>query len=458
MYCVIAGDIIRSKELKKSVRYESTRAINQVLEQINIKYEKYILASFGIVRGDGFEGVLFSQQSASKIVFDIIRLLYNEGVKVRISAVMDDLTVISSNRNRADGQAFYTALDEIEKLRKKRSTHWFQVSFQTGTIAQPLVNSLMELLESLTLEWTDRQTEIAWNMIECSSQQSLVAQKLGVSSSVIHKQLKAAHYETFIRAWDNLEQYLICNEEVTANPIEVTPDYTTYYSIGMRRNELCDYEQSVQYFLKALELAEKKFGTDHPNLVSVYNGLAESYLEQSSIKEISENRKKRLQNYAEKVIEKSFQCQKTLPKTRLEYAQTLNIYGVYYIKTQNYEKALKCYMEGKKIVEDILGTESPYLSAFISNIAITYYEKKEYDTALEFYYQALKLAEQTKKTDPISYAHELYNIGLCYANLGMTDAALEKLQDSLSLYESVLPAKNEVVRNVHNAIEDVMNR
>ena len=457
MYCVIAGDIIRSKELEKEVRYESTLAINQVLEQINLKYEKYILANFGIVRGDGFEGVLFSQQSAPRIVFDIIRLLYNEGVKVRISAVLDELTVISSNRNRADGQAFYTALNEIEKLRKKKSAHWFQVSFQTGTIAQPIVNSLMELLESLTFEWTDRQTEIVWNMIECSSQQSLVAQKLGVATSVIHKQLKAAHYDAFIHTWSNLEQYLICNDELTANPIEIEPDYTTYYSIGMRRNELCDYEQSVQYFLKALDLAEEKFGTNHRNLISIYNGLAESYLEQSSIKGISENIKRKLQNNAQKVIEKSFECQKTLPKTRLEYAQTLNIHGVYYIKTQNYEKALECYLEGKRIIEDIFGTESPHLSAFISNIAIIYYEKKEYDNALEFYYQALRLAEQTKKADPISYAHELYNIGLCYANLGKMDEALEKLQASLNLYESILPAKNEVVRNVHNVIESVIN-
>lgn len=458
MYCVIAGDIIHSKMLEKQARYESTLAISQILEQINLKYKKNILANFGIVRGDGFEGVLFSQQNAPKIVFDIIRLLYNEGVKVRISAVMDDLTVISSNRNRADGQAFYTALDEIEELRKKKSTHWFQVSFRTGTIAQPLVNSMMELLEALTLEWTDRQTEIVWNMIECSGQQSLVAQKLDVANSVIHKQLKAAHYESFIHAWNNLEQYLICNDELVANPIEIEPDYTTYYSVGMRRNELCDYEQSVHYFTKALELAKEKFGTNSSNLVPMYNGLAESYLEQSALKGVSESKKKKLLNNAADVIKKSIECQKTLPKTRLEYAQTLNIYGVYYIRTQDFEKALDCYLEGKTIIENIFGMESPHLSAFISNIAIIYCEKKEYDTALEFYYQALDLAEQTKKTDPIDYAHELYNIGLCYANLGEMDNAVEKLQESLNIYESILPAKNEVVMNVHDAITKVKNR
>ena len=455
MYCVIAGDIIHSKTLEKEVRYESTFAISQVLEQINLKYKNHILANFGIVRGDGFEGVLFSQQNAPRIVFDIIRLLYNEGVKVRISAVMDDLTVISSNRNRADGQAFYTALDEIEELRKKKSTHWFQVSFQTGTAAQPLVNSLMELLESLTIEWTDRQTEIVWNMIECSEQQSLVAQKLGISTSVIHKQLKAAHYDSFIHAWDNLENYLICNDELVANPIEIEPDYTTYYSIGMRRNELCNYEESVHYFLKALELANEKFGSNSSNLVPMYNGLAESYLEQSTIKGVSESKKKKLLNSAVDVIKKSLECQKTLPKTRLEYAQTLNIYGVYYIKTQDFEKALECYLEGKKIIEDIFGTDSAHLSAFISNIAIIYYEKQDYHTALEFYYQALELAEQTKKADPVDYAHELYNIGLCYAKLGETDDAVEKLQESLSIYESILPAKNEVVINVHDTIEKI---
>lgn len=457
MYCVIIGDIIHSKELKEEQRNESSDVISQVLDKINIRYKSNILADFGIVRGDGFEGVLFSQQYAPQIIQEIIKSLYMEGIKVRISAVMDELTIVSANRNKADGMAFHRALEKIDELREKKSDHWFQVAMETNSIAQPLVDSIMQLLEAMTLKWTDKQTEIVWNMMECSNQQSLVSRKLNISKSLVNRQVKATQYDVYSNAWENLENYLISYDEAIVSPVEIDPDYTTYYSIGTRKNELRDYAGSAHYLLKALEIAKSKFGEDSPNLVPIYNGLAESYLEQSINEEISASEKNLFQSGAEEVIKNSFRCQNKLPKMRIQYAQTLNLYGTYYVKIQKYNEALACYEEGKRIIEELLGLDNPNLSAFLNNIAIVYFAKEKYEKAIEFYYKALELAEKTKDEEPVDYANELYNIGLCYVNLGNYDKALEKLEESLEILITILPVKNKLVVRGKQAIERVKN-
>ena len=50
MFCVIIGDIIQSRILDNSERREVTARLNEILGQINKKYQANIMASF--VRGD----------------------------------------------------------------------------------------------------------------------------------------------------------------------------------------------------------------------------------------------------------------------------------------------------------------------------------------------------------------------------------------------------------------------
>lgn len=178
MYCVIVGDIIRSKSLNFETREDDTSAIERIMEQINAKYVESIMASLGIVRGDAFEGVLFSQQYAPKIIQELIRAFYEERhLKIRVSAVRDELSSVSTDRNKSDGPAFYRAIQEIEKMKDENSDHWFQVSIITNTIAQPLVDSIMQLLATITKKWTEKQREIVWTMSDVTDQQNLAGKK-----------------------------------------------------------------------------------------------------------------------------------------------------------------------------------------------------------------------------------------------------------------------------------------
>ncbi len=209
MYCVIVGDIVGSRELPTEVRIALTLELKSIFGYINTKYADNIVADFGLVRGDAFEGIMYSQADAPAIIQMLIKRLYNiDKTRIRICTVMDYLTVVSSDRNESDGAAFYKATAELDNLKQSDNGHWFQVSFLTSTFAQPLVNSLIELMSALTSRWTDKQREIVWAMEDCNNQQKIAALKLGLAKSVVKKQLAAAHYDAYYNAWRGIERFI----------------------------------------------------------------------------------------------------------------------------------------------------------------------------------------------------------------------------------------------------------
>jgi len=209
MYCVIVGDIIKSSEIKPDLRILLYNSAKSVFSSVNQKYEKAILTQFGIVRGDAFEGVLNEWHYAPDIIQDIIKGFYAiSGTRVRISAVIGELTIISGDRNETDGPAFINAFKHLDTLKTNTNNHWLQLTFQTGTIVDPIIEGMIRLLIVLTEGWTDKQREIAWIYDSQKMLQKNVSEALGISRTNVNRQLKAAKYTEYKYAWDSLEIYL----------------------------------------------------------------------------------------------------------------------------------------------------------------------------------------------------------------------------------------------------------
>lgn len=448
LYCVIVGDVINSKLKEPENREQITAAIESTLNYINTKYMDSILASFGLVRGDAFEGVLYSQQYAPKIIQEIIKSLYRvEETKVRISAVVDQLTVVSSDRNKADGPAFHLAVSKLEELKAGKSDHWLQMALHTNTVAQPIVDSVVELLGVITGGWTDRQREIVWAMDEFSHQQSLVSKALDLSPSVVNKQLKAANYVAYHHAWTNLEQYFIAIEEAIADGSKrPTPGYATYYSIAMRKLKLLEFDSALHFFQRAHRAAEEELGPSDPQLVVIYNGLARAYTKNGLLAE------------AKIFTDKSFALQEGLPKMRLEYARTLNLKGNLFLLNKENDVALNCYKEAKEIVLGTEGKNHPFLSICDNNIASVYAANGEYAKALDIYALCLENDENNADYDPFDYATTLSNMSICYDELGQVETALEYANKALDIREKHLPAKHRDVTGLQTRIQDLRAR
>ncbi len=454
MYCVVMGDIINSKLIEDDAIESITASIKEVLNSINAKYFNYLVAPLGLVRGDAFEGVLLSQSIAPEIIKEIIKKFYEiEKTRVRIAVVVGQVANISNDRNESTGEAFYKALNRIEELKKAKSEHWFQILFDANSIAQPLIDSLFNLLTNITQEWTERQREIVFAMEDLYNNNNLTAKKLCIPVSVISKQLKAANYEAYQKAWSNLTKYLYNFEQAVVDDQAPEKSYTTYYSIAQRKIEQHLFEDALLLLDKSLSLAKEEFNNanNEYQLSIIYNGLAESYIG--------------LNNYAEaeKCISKSLDLQKNLPKGRLEYAKTISLLGELYLldnpKTNknDFENAEKQFQKSIEIAITTVGERHPFILEFYKNFAEIYKYKNEYKTALDYLFKAL-FFYKNKTTISLGKAMVNYNIAVCYNELFDFKKAIKYGIAALNIYNELLPPKHEYIIEAQRLIKECSNK
>lgn len=449
MYCVIVGDIINSQALEGDIREAVTQKIKDTLNRINTDYMPYTLAEFGLVRGDAFEGVLLSQEQAPKIIQEIIKSLYRvERTKVRISVVVGQLTIVSSDRNETDGPAFYKAIENINKMKEQKSDHWLQVSFDTQTVAQPLVDSLIALITALTKGWTDKQRSIVWAMEELSEQPHLVGRKLSMSTQVVNKQLKAADYEAYHKAWANLEQFLGDFEELSIDAsLKHEPGYSGYYSAALRKDKQRDFDGALPLIKKSLELAKSELGEKSPQLATIYNTFADI------LREI------KLYEEAEEAITTSLRLQEPLSKNRLEYATTLSIMGRLQVEIyKNLDKAMDYYKKAKEIAINAAGANHPFVNIYNSDIASIFYIKREYNQALKYHFETVKFAREHANDNPLNLATYLHNIALCYYEMGETENALINAEEALKICRNNLPNNHKYILESENLLHLIKDK
>ena len=364
MYCVIMGDIINSRELGDDTRQDVKRAAQAAFDTINTKYMSSIMADFGMVRGDAFEGVILTQSYAPQIVQDIIKAFYSaKKTTVRISVVLGELSVTDSDRNKTDGPAFYRALEKLEEIRKRNSTHWLQVHFDIGNLAQGLVDGQLALLAALTEGWTEKQREIVWAMESHDNYQKAVAHKLKITAPAVTKQLKATKYEAYRMAWDGLTEYLAkMDEYVVEGKPPIDKSHVPYFNVALRKLNQLDFNGALKTAKKALDKAKQNPDTDDTQYIVIYNLLAEIYIGTKQYKK------------AEESIAESLRIQEPLPRARLEYSQTLKVKAALCCFTNRLEDAKKYNHEALNIARNVVDDSHPYVAELYNNLAYKYAE------------------------------------------------------------------------------------
>ena len=385
MYCVVVGDIVNSRNLDQETREQVSRAAKDAFARINTEYISSLMTTFGMVRGDSFEGVLLTQAHAPKIILDIIKAIYRvNGTTVRVSAVMGQLTVTGNDRNDTDGPAFHKAIDDLAMMKERKSTHWLQVSFDTNSLAQPLVDSQLNLLAALTEDWTDKQRKIVWAAEAHGGQQKAIGKLLGISPSVVSKQLKAARYDLYRRAWEALTAYLVNMDEFFRKDRSVVEEsYVPYYNMARRKYGQRNFQDALVLLQRSLALAKSDLSQDDPLLIPIYNMLAEVY---NYIGQYAD---------AETMLQEAIRLQETLPKARIQYADTLATKAQLYYIRGNFHEAKKYADEALSVACDVLDNGHPYFGKLYNLLAMTYEGLNQPENALPFYEKALQLSRDS---------------------------------------------------------------
>jgi len=445
MYCVVVGDIVDSRAVDTDIRKRITTALQSAFDRINTDYIGSLMTTFGMVRGDAFEGVMLTQYHAPQIVQDIIKAAYSvEKTKVRISVVLGQLTVTSDDRNIADGPAFHTAFEKLEKLKTRESTHWLQVSFDIGSLAQSLVNSHLALMTALTKGWTNKQHEIVWAMEKHGGRQKAVGKMLGIPPSVVSKQLKAANYDAYRQAWEGLTDYLINMDEYTTEdkPI-IEKSYVPHFNRGLYELERQRNFEAAQYhFQIALNTAKNEMDKDDPLLIPLYNKLARASIFTEKYEDAS------------RFINECMRLQEKMPKARMQYAETLLIHAELNHVIKDYLAAKELYQKALDIARELLGDDHDFTGSMYNSYASLHYHMSDYDEALKYFKMALR---NTKEERSIDYATMLSNIARChYATKNYKQATLYA-EEALILHEENLPPNHKYIKSLRQLLSDLKN-
>jgi len=438
MYCIIAGEIVDSQQLAPDVKERAAQAAKDAFDRINTEYINSLIMTFDMVRGDAFEGVMLTRHHAPRIVENIIKAFYRvEKVTVRVSVVIGQLTKTGSGRNDIDGPAFHEAVNRLEKMRETKNTHWLQLSFAAGSLAQSLVDSQLALLTALTWRWTDKQREIVWSTQAHGEQRKIVANQLGVSLPVVSKQLTAAHYDVYCQAWEGLTDYLANMGEYTAhNSAAAEKSYVPYFNAAIRKFEQYNYKEALPLIQKSLDSARNELSSNDPLFIPIYNSLADICLSNKNYDE------------AETALEESMRLQESMSKTRLQYIKTLYLKAHIYSEKNNADKALNNLKEALSIAHGALRDKHPFWGSIYNGLAIIYRKSAEYKKAIEYYTDALA----TTGASPIDYAATNYNIAKCYCRMGKNEQALSYAQEALQLFKENLSPNHKYVTDTQKLL------
>ena len=454
MYCVIMGDIINSRSLSDEVREKVTQAAKMAFDQINSRYRGSFLANFGLVRGDSFEGILLAQHHAPQIMQDIIKTFYRvEKTLVRISVVMGQLTITSTDRNEVDGPAFVDVQAALAKIKERGSKHWMQVSFDVGTLGRELISSQLGLITALTERWTDKQREICWIAEEIEGHEDypkettkklelyrLVAKKLNSTPAVIKKQMTAAYYEAYRQGWDGIESYLMeIDEHVDKDKSIIEESYIPYLNMGRRKLDQHNFNEALPLLEKALSLAIDTLDENDLQLAIIYTCLATAYT--------------RTKNYgkAEAMIQSALLQQMTQPKTE-RYIETLVSQANLYYRESEYTKSKAILEEAIAIASDLLNSAHPLWSDLYNDLA-NVLDGMGYNNAAHEYY--LKAREHVPRT-PIDYAVILSNTAISYLHLSKLVEARKHAEAALRIYEESVLSNHRYISNTQQLLKDIV--
>ena len=187
------------------------------------------------------------------------------------------------------------------------------------------------------------------------------------------------------------------------------------------------YEEAIGIAKKALDIAEKTLGPDHPDVATSLNNLAGLYRAQGQYAK------------AEPLYQRSLAIrEKTLGPDHPDVATSLNNLAGLYQDQGQYAKAEPLYQRSLAISEKALGPDHPDVAASLSSLAEFYRAQGQYAKAEPLNQRALAIFEKVLGPEHPDVGTGLNNLALLYEFQGQYTKAKPLYQRSLAILEKAL--------------------
>ncbi|CAF1264497.1 unnamed protein product [Adineta steineri] len=217
-----------------------------------------------------------------------------------------------------------------------------------------------------------------------------------------------------------------------------------YNQLGYIKSVQGDYEKAIWYHEQGLQILQKKFPSNHPELATTYNNIAVDY------QKMGEYSKALL--FFEKALEIR---EKNLPSNHSSLATSYNNIGNVYEYIGEYSKALSFFESALEMLKKTLPTNHPLLAASYNNIGAVYCKMGEYSKTLSFYEKALEIWQKTLPSNHPYFPYLYNNNGSVYHNMGEYSKALLFFEKALEIREKILPSNHPDFAYSYNNIGSV---
>ena len=205
----------------------------------------------------------------------------------------------------------------------------------------------------------------------------------------------------------------------------------SYNNIGIVYADMEEHSKALFFYEKACEIFEERLPPNHPDLATLYENIGLVY--------------KNMREYTKTIsfYEKSREIfEKNLPPNHPDLASSYNNIGSVYMNMGEHSKALSFYEKAREIFEKSLPSNHPLFATSYNNIGGVLEEMGEYSKALFFYERALEIDQSILSPNDPSLATPYNNIGTLYVNIGEHSKALLFFEKSHEILEKRLPSNH----------------
>lgn len=260
---------------------------------------------------------------------------------------------------------------------------------------------------------------LKYDQIYCETEQELEALYHAWSGNAI-MHLEFGNYRVALHAFT--EGSKICEELYGLDHLDTA---TFYNNIGLAYYHLEEYDNSLMYYERAIEIRKTKLSPFHPFFAMTYCNIALMYYEKKEF------------NLALQFFCQAQAIVRETPELDPSFIVKLyNGHGVAYFATGKIIEAQKMFADALAIVESDLANNMLAALTY-NNLAMICQEKEEWDLALKYYEKSLEIGISNYGPYHPDCANTYNNIGMIYLAKGDYKTAVEYFQKDEKITEKV---------------------
>ena len=250
---------------------------------------------------------------------------------------------------------------------------------------------------------------------------------------------RIVHIEQYDNQISIIQMALCNNNQKELNSIEDSQSFD-FLSFGYLLMDMQKFDEADIYFSHLLH----QLSDNHSDISNCYNALGNISLRKEQYDSSLKWFKKSLDVKTDK-----------LEKGQLSLASIHNNIALVYLKKNDFEQALISYHMALIIFREECGENHLHVTECFNNIAMVYKNQKKYEEALNFYTKVLTIHEESYSIDHPDIAMSHTNIAIVYGHLNLYDLALEHYNKALTMYEKLLSLEHCLVSMIFENIGNI---